>query len=71
MFDCVKHVQDQMTLACHVYNLLYCKVMTITIYDMQLVDTKAQCVMWCKLNKVMLKKGVPNLNFKGSMANSA
>jgi hypothetical protein len=38
MFDHVKHVQDWMTFACHVYNQVYCKLMTISICDMQSKD---------------------------------
>jgi len=29
--------------------------MTIIIYDMQLETIEAQCVLWAKLDKVMLK----------------
>ncbi len=39
--------------------------------DMQSKDIDFESVMWCKLNKVMAKKVVPNPNFKGFMANSA
>jgi hypothetical protein len=34
MFDHIKHVQGWMTMACHVYNPVYCKVMTIVVCDM-------------------------------------
>jgi len=34
MFNHVKHVQGCITMACHGYNLIYYKVMTITVYDM-------------------------------------
>ncbi len=40
----------------------------IAICDTQSEDTKVQCVLWCKLNKVMLKNGVINPNFKHFMA---
>ncbi len=36
----------------------------------QFEDTNVQCVFGWKLNKVMLKKGVPNPNFKGFMADN-
>jgi hypothetical protein len=36
MFDHVKHVNGLTTLACHVYDPIYYKVMTISIYNMQL-----------------------------------
>jgi hypothetical protein len=45
MFDHVKRVQEWTTMACHVYDAAYCKVMTIAICDMQSKDTKVQCIM--------------------------
>jgi hypothetical protein len=36
MFDHVKRVQEWTTMACHIYDATYCKVMTIAICDMQL-----------------------------------
>ncbi len=59
-----------MTLACHVYDSFYYKVMTIAICDMQSKDLEAQWVMWWNLNKVMVNNGVPNPNFKRFMVNS-
>jgi hypothetical protein len=41
MFNHVKRVQAWMTMAYHIYDPIYCKVMTIVIYDMQFEDTKA------------------------------
>jgi len=70
MFDHVKHVEGWTTLAYHVYDSLYCKVMTTVICDMQYENTRVQCVMWQNLNKVMANNGVPNPNFKGSMVDS-
>jgi len=70
-FDHVKRVQEWTTMACHVYNMVYYKVLTIAIYNMQSKSTKAQCVMWTKLNKVMLMFGLANPNFKGFMADIA
>ena len=35
MFDHVKCLKDWTTLACHVYDSEYCKVLTIACYDMQ------------------------------------
>jgi hypothetical protein len=69
MFDHVKRVEVWTSLACHVYESFYYKVMMIAICDMQFEDTKVKCVMWQNLNKVMAKNGVPNLNFKGFMVN--
>jgi hypothetical protein len=58
-------------MVCHVYDATYCKVMTITICDMQSEDTKVQCIMWREFNDLMAKNGVENTNFKGFMADSA
>jgi hypothetical protein len=46
MFDHVKCVDGWMTLACHVYDLIYYKVMIIVVYDTQSKDMNVQCVMW-------------------------
>jgi hypothetical protein len=53
MFDHVKCVISWTTMACHMYNLTYCKVMTIVVCDMHFEDAKAQQVMWPKLNDTM------------------
>ncbi len=50
MFDHVKRVQGWMTMACHVYDLVYCKVMTIVVRDVQFKDMEARCILWKKLN---------------------
>jgi hypothetical protein len=71
IFDNVKRVQEWTTMACHVYNAAYCKVMTIAICDMQSEDTNFQCIMWRELNDLMAKKGIENTNFKGFMADNA
>jgi hypothetical protein len=71
MFDHVKRVKGWTTLACHVYDCFYYKVMTITICDMQYEDLEVQWVMWQNLNKVMANNGVPNPNFKGFMVDNA
>ena len=34
MFDHVKQVKEWTTMACHVYDSLYCKVITISMCDM-------------------------------------
>ncbi len=41
MFDHVKCVQGGTTMACHVYDMVYYKVMTIAIYDMQFRDIES------------------------------
>jgi hypothetical protein len=71
MFDHVKCVQEWTTVACHVYDLMYCKMFTIAIYNMQSKSTKAQCVMWTKLNHMMLRFGLINHNFNGLVGDSA
>ena len=71
MFDHVKRVKDWTTMACHVYNTEYKKVMTITMCDMQSEDTKVQVQFWWSLNAVMHRHGVESPNFKGFMADSA
>jgi len=53
------------------FNLVYCKVTSIAIYDMQSKDIEAQCILWRKLNATILKKGVANPNFIGFMADNA
>jgi len=69
MFDHVKHVQGWTAMACQVYDLVYYKVMTIVVYDMQFEDMEAQCIMWRKLNSIVEKKGLGAPVFKGFMAN--
>jgi hypothetical protein len=54
-------------MACHIYDLVYCKVMMITICNMQSNDTKAQCILWRKLNAVVEKKRSSMPVFKGFM----
>jgi hypothetical protein len=71
MFDHVKRIQEWTTRAYHVYNVAFCKVMTIAVYDMQLEDTKVQLIMWREFNELMQKNGVENPNFKGFLTDSA
>jgi hypothetical protein len=71
MFDHVKRVQEWTTMTYHMYDAAYCKVMTIVVCNMQLEDTKVQCIMWRKLNNLMRMNGVENPNFKGFMADNA
>jgi hypothetical protein len=58
-------------MACHVYDSRYCKVLTIACCDMQSEDGIAQIFFWENLNSVMAENSVPNVNFKGFMADSA
>jgi hypothetical protein len=71
MFDHVKCVDGWTIMACHVYNLAYCKMMTIVICDMQFKDIEVQRIMWTKLNEMMLKHRFLKPNFKEFMVNSA
>jgi hypothetical protein len=67
MFNHVKRVQRWTTMSSHVYDLVYCKVMTIVVCDRQSKDTEAQCILWRKLNLQLLKKeGWVRLFSKGS-----
>jgi hypothetical protein len=68
MFD---HVKQWTTMACHVYDSAYCRVMTIAVCDMQSEDAAAQMVLWKNLNDVMARHGIPEPKFKGFMADSA
>jgi hypothetical protein len=71
MFDHVKCVKNWTTMACHVYDSAYCRVMTNAVYDMQSEDAAAQMVLWKNLNDIMGRYGVPEPKFKGFMADSA
>ena len=71
MFVHVKHLRDWTTMVCYVYDSKHYKVLTITCCDMQSEDAWAQTIFWENLNVVMLENGVPNVNFKGFMADSA
>ena len=44
MFDHVKRVKSWTTMACHVYDSKYCRVMSIAVCDMQSEDTIAQTI---------------------------
>ena len=71
IFDHVKRLKDRTTMACHVYDSRYCEVLTIACRDIQSEDGATQILFWKKLKFVMTEIGVPNVNFKGFMANSA
>jgi hypothetical protein len=58
-------------MACHVYNLVYCKMLAIVVCYMQFGDTKAQQLMRTKLNEMMLKHGFLKPNFKRFMVDIA
>jgi hypothetical protein len=71
MFDHVKRVKQWTTIACHVYDPCYCRVMTIAVCDMQSEDCIAQINFWKNLNVVMGKHGIALPYFKGFMADCA
>ena len=71
MFDHVKRVKEWTTMACHVHDPQYKKVMTISTCDLQSEDTEIQVQFWRCLNAVMTRHGVDYPNFKGFMADSA
>jgi len=71
MFDHVNCVVGWTIMACHVYDLLYCKGLTIVVCDMQFEDTETQQLMWTKLNQTMLKYMFPKSNFQGFMVDNA
>jgi hypothetical protein len=50
MFDHVKQIVGWTTMACHVCDPKYYKVMTIIVCDMQSKDVKTQHIMWKKVN---------------------
>ena len=71
MFDHIKRLNDWTTLACHVYNSKYCKVLTIACFDMQFQDGTAHTFFWKNLNIVIAYNGVSVVNFKGIMVDNA
>lgn len=71
MFDHVKRLRDWSMMACHVYDNIHYKVLTITSCDMQSKDVHAQTLLWENLNAIMLENDVPKVNFKGFMLDNA
>ena len=71
MFDDVKSLKDWTTMACHVYDSRYCKILTIACRDIQSEDGETQILFCKKLKFVLAKIGVANVNFKGFLADSA
>ena len=71
MFDHVKNLKDRTTTVCCVYDSRYCKVLIIACRDIQSEDGVTQIFFWKNLKSVMAKNCVPNVNFKGFMADSA
>lgn len=71
VFDHVKRFKDWTTMACHVYDIKYCKVMTIACCDMQSKDDTIQILLRERLNFFIVEDEVLNMNFKDFMMNSA
>ncbi len=71
IFNHIMWVQGWMTMACHIYDPVCCKVMTIAIYDMQSKDIEVQWMLWRQLNIVVEKKKMGTLMFKGFMVDGA
>jgi len=69
MFDHCKHVEGWTTMACHVYDPIYFRVMTIVMFDMQVKDVEFKVFMWWAPLRVMKINGVDNLQFKGFIVN--
>ena len=58
-------------MACRVYDSRYCKVLIIACHDIQSEDGGTQIFLWKNLKSIIVINGVPNVNFKGFMADSA
>ena len=70
MFDHIKRLKYRTTMVCRVYDRGYCKVLTIACHDIQSKDGATQILFWKHLKSVMAKNGIPNVNFKGFVADS-
>ena len=71
IFNHVKRVVGWTSLGTHVYDPVFCKVMTIYVYDMMCEMADAQKQMWLSMIDLLNRHGVKNVNFKGFMADSA
>jgi hypothetical protein len=72
MFDHVKCITNWTMMACHVYDLTYCKVMTIIICDMQIVQRhQSTTVHVYKVQLQMFKHEYLEPNFKRFMVDIA
>jgi hypothetical protein len=58
-------------MACHVYDFVYYKMLTILVCDMQFEGTEVQQFMWTKLIEMMLKHKFPKPYFKGFIVDNA
>jgi hypothetical protein len=71
MFDQEKCVQGWTTMACHIYNPVYYKVMTIAVCDIESKNMEIRCILRRKLTTFTDKKRLGTLVFKGFMADGA
>ena len=71
MFDHVKRIVGWTSLGAHIYDIVYCKVMTICVCDMMCEMANAQEQMWISMLALVKCHGIKNVNFKGFIANSA
>ena len=71
MFNHVKRVVGWTLLGAHVYDHIYCKVMTICVCDMMCKMADAQEQMWLSMLALLKQHGLEDVNFKGFMADSA
>jgi hypothetical protein len=65
----VKCIAKWTTIVAHVYNPLFCGVMTLFACNMRTKHEKAQTLLWTKLNAFCMKNGFKEVNFVGFMAN--
>ena len=71
MFDHVKQVVGWTSLGAHIYDPIYCKVMTICVCDMMCKMADAQEQMWLSMLALLKQHRLEDVNFKGFMANNA
>ena len=70
MSDHVKRVKGWTTMAAHVYDGTYQRVMTMSCCEIQSEDNDAQVFFWQNLNHVIARHGIPHPTFIGFMADS-
>jgi hypothetical protein len=58
-------------MACHVYDLDFRWIMTITICDMQSEDSDSQSVLWFGIVEHMKIHGVNDISFRGFVVDIA
>ena len=71
MFDHVKRVAGWTSLGAHIYDPVFCKIVTIYICDIMYKMADAHEQMWLSMVSLLSWYGVKNVNFKGFMADSA